>query len=58
VGIDVKIRQYDLGERFVAEAVALAGNDGFARVWESPANLPTLEEIARPRRWVERVASG
>jgi coenzyme F420 biosynthesis associated uncharacterized protein len=58
VGIDVKIRQYDLGERFVAEAVALAGPDGFARVWESPSNLPTLEEIARPRRWVERVASG
>jgi coenzyme F420 biosynthesis associated uncharacterized protein len=58
VGIDVKIRQYDLGERFVAKAVELAGEDGFARVWQSPASLPTLEEIARPRDWVERVASG
>jgi coenzyme F420 biosynthesis associated uncharacterized protein len=56
VGIDVKVRQYDQGERFVAEAVALAGEEGFARVWESPEHLPTLEEIVRPRDWVERVA--
>lgn len=55
VGIDVKVRQYDQGERFVAEAVALAGEDGFARVWRSPGHLPTLDEIARPRHWVERV---
>jgi coenzyme F420 biosynthesis associated uncharacterized protein len=56
VGIDVKVRQYDQGERFVAETVALAGEEGFARVWERPENLPTLEEIVRPRDWVERVS--
>jgi coenzyme F420 biosynthesis associated uncharacterized protein len=58
VGIDVKVRQYDQGERFVAEAVDLAGEQGFARVWAGPGNLPTLEEIARPRDWVARVAAG
>jgi coenzyme F420 biosynthesis associated uncharacterized protein len=58
VGIDVKVRQYDQGERFVAEAVAVAGQEGFARVWASPGHLPTLQEIARPRDWVERVAAG
>jgi coenzyme F420 biosynthesis associated uncharacterized protein len=58
VGLDVKVRQYDLGTQFVAEASALAGDEGFARVWERPENLPTLEEIARPQDWVHRVGAG
>jgi coenzyme F420 biosynthesis associated uncharacterized protein len=57
VGLDVKVRQYDLGERFVAEVSALAGPQGFSRVWERSENLPTLEEVARPADWVARVAS-
>lgn len=57
VGLDVKIRQYDIGERFVAETVDRAGADGFARVWERPEHLPTLEEVARPEAWVARVTS-
>jgi coenzyme F420 biosynthesis associated uncharacterized protein len=57
VGLDVKVRQYDLGERFVAEVVERAGPEGFARVWEGPEHLPTLEEVARPEAWVARVAS-
>jgi coenzyme F420 biosynthesis associated uncharacterized protein len=58
VGLDVKVRQYDIGERFVASVVELAGQEGFARVWERRENLPTLGEIGRPEAWVERVASG
>jgi coenzyme F420 biosynthesis associated uncharacterized protein len=57
VGLDVKVRQYDLGERFVAEATARAGPEGFARVWARPEHLPTLEEVARPEDWVARVAA-
>ena len=57
VGLDVKIRQYDAGERFVAEVVGAAGMDGFNRVWERPEHLPRLEEIARPDAWIERVAA-
>jgi coenzyme F420 biosynthesis associated uncharacterized protein len=55
VGLDVKVRQYDMGERFVAEVVGRAGAEGFARVWERPEHLPTLEEVARPEAWVDRV---
>jgi coenzyme F420 biosynthesis associated uncharacterized protein len=55
VGLDVKVRQYDLGERFVAEAVDRAGAEGFARVWERREHLPTLGEIGRPEAWVDRV---
>ena len=58
VGLDVKVRQYDMGTNFVSEVSSLAGEAGFARVWDRPENVPTLEEIARPQDWVERVASG
>ncbi|MGH2739245.1 MAG: zinc-dependent metalloprotease [Actinomycetota bacterium] len=56
-GLDAKVRQYSLGERFVATAVQQAGMPGFNRVWESASNLPTLEEIQSPKTWVERVAA-
>jgi putative hydrolase len=56
IGFDKKIEQYDAGERFVREAVAHAGMDGFNRVWLAPEGLPTIEEIAEPSAWVARVA--
>ena len=58
VGLDVKVRQYDMGMAFVSEVSALAGDEGFARIWERPENVPTLEEIARPADWVERIITG
>src|SRR6266496_704265 len=51
IGFDVKVRQYAQGEWFVAEVVREAGMEAFNRVWEKPANLPTIEEIARPQDW-------
>jgi coenzyme F420 biosynthesis associated uncharacterized protein len=57
IGFDVKVRQYDLGERFVATVISRIGVGGFNRVWESPANLPTIEEVGRPEAWVARVAA-
>jgi putative hydrolase len=57
VGLDVKARQYDLGERFVAQVVDRAGPDGFARIWERSEHLPSLEEVGRPEAWIERVAA-
>jgi coenzyme F420 biosynthesis associated uncharacterized protein len=57
IGFDVKVRQYDLGERFVTDVVGQAGMEGFNRVWDGPEALPSLEEIARPADWVARVAA-
>jgi coenzyme F420 biosynthesis associated uncharacterized protein len=56
IGFDVKVRQYDLGERFVARVISRVGMEGFSRVWEGPTTLPTMEEIVDPDRWVARVA--
>ena len=54
-GLDVKLEQYRLGERF-AEAVARReGMEGLNRVWERPDNLPTLEEVRDPGIWMTRM---
>ena len=55
IGFDVKVRQYDLGQRFVSIVVERVGTEGFNRVWEGPASLPTMDEIGRPDDWVARV---
>jgi coenzyme F420 biosynthesis associated uncharacterized protein len=57
IGLEAKVAQYGLGERFVSRVVDRAGADGFAKVWEEPGHLPTLDEVYRPDRWVERVAA-
>jgi len=55
LGLDLKMRQYADGARFVAGVVDAVGMDGFNRVWESQATLPTKDEIADYTGWVERV---
>ena len=56
-GLSMKMEQYKLGESFV-DRVVEARSIGFAnRVWEGPENLPTMEEILRPQRWVSRMES-
>ena len=58
IGFDSKIRQYDVGERFVAEVVDTVGMDGFNRVWAEEGNLPTMAEVMKPADWLARVAPG
>ena len=57
VGLEAKVAQYGLGERFVSHAMDRAGPEGFAKVWQRPEHLPTLDEVYRPDRWVDRVAA-
>jgi coenzyme F420 biosynthesis associated uncharacterized protein len=54
-GLDLKMRQYAEGERFVRYVVEHAGMAGFNRVWAGPESLPTPEEITDPAAWVARV---
>lgn len=58
LGLDLKMRQYAEGARFVREVVAAVGVAGFNAVWTSPATLPTRAEIRHPASWVVRVHGG
>jgi uncharacterized protein (DUF2342 family) len=53
-GLEMKMRQYVIGERFCREVRAAGGPDLLARVWEGPQWLPTMAEIQRPRLYIER----
>jgi coenzyme F420 biosynthesis associated uncharacterized protein len=55
IGFEQKIRQYDTGERFVRAIVERAGMSTFNLVWRSAGDLPTLEEIGEPERWLARI---
>jgi coenzyme F420 biosynthesis associated uncharacterized protein len=58
IGFESKVRQYDVGERFVARVVERSGMPVFNRVWEEAGNLPDLDEIMHPDRWLARVGPG
>jgi coenzyme F420 biosynthesis associated uncharacterized protein len=54
VGIEAKMRQYQMGEDFIRAVEKTAGPDALARVWEGPEQLPTMEEIRHPDEWLAR----
>jgi coenzyme F420 biosynthesis associated uncharacterized protein len=58
LGIDLKMKQYAEGSRFVKAVVDEVGMADFNKVWTSPETLPTREEFNHPHKWVERVVSG
>ena len=58
LGIDLKMKQYAEGSRFVRAVVDEAGMATFNLVWTSPDTLPTKDEFAHPQRWLDRVAPG
>ena len=55
LGIEVKMRQYAEGRKFVHGVVERVGMDGFNRIFSSPLTLPRLDEIGDPDAWVARV---
>jgi coenzyme F420 biosynthesis associated uncharacterized protein len=55
LGLEQKMKQYADGRIFVGGVVDLVGMEGFNQVWAGPQNLPFVEELTDPARWVERV---
>jgi coenzyme F420 biosynthesis associated uncharacterized protein len=54
-GLDLKMEQYQAGERFVDTIIASRDRGFLNRVWERPEHLPTLDEIRAPARWMARM---
>jgi coenzyme F420 biosynthesis associated uncharacterized protein len=55
LGIDLKMKQYAEGSKFVTTVVEEAGMSAFNKVWTSPETLPTRDEIVHPGEWLDRV---
>jgi len=55
LGVDVKMRQYAEGRKFVHGVVERVGMVGFNKIFSSPLTLPRVEELGDPDAWVARV---
>lgn len=55
LGLEQKMKQYADGRVFVGGVIERAGMEGFNQVWARPENLPLIEELTAPERWVQRV---
>jgi coenzyme F420 biosynthesis associated uncharacterized protein len=55
LGITQKMRQYEVGEKFVRGVLELGGPRALDAVWERPENLPVVAELDDPAAWLRRV---
>ena len=55
-GLEMKMRQYEQGEKFVLKVEREAGWSALDRVWDGPDSLPNLTEINEPMLWLSRVS--
>jgi len=58
LGLDIKLRQYELGKQFCDGVVDRAGIEGLNAVWKSPEMLPSADELERPEAWLGRTRPG
>ena len=54
LGIEAKMNQYAQGERFIAEIERVGGPRCIDLCWQAPENLPSMDEIRDPARWLRR----
>lgn len=56
IGLEMKLRQYELGRAFCDDVVSRAGVGALAQLWASEEGFPTLSELREPSLWLRRVA--
>ena len=54
-GLEMKLKQYRQGERFVIAVERQSGWDTLSLAFRGAGSLPTLDEIDHPTKWLERV---
>jgi len=57
LGLDSKMRQYEIGESFVAGVERGGGPRAIDAAWRGPESLPTTDELAHPEDWLTRVSA-
>jgi coenzyme F420 biosynthesis associated uncharacterized protein len=57
-GLEMKLEQYTVGERFARAVHDRYGMDVLNRAWDGPETLPRPDELGSPDRWHRRVMGG
>jgi coenzyme F420 biosynthesis associated uncharacterized protein len=58
LGLELKMRQYEIGRRFCDAVVADGGPESLAQAWRGAESLPSPEELERPEQWLARMRAG
>lgn len=56
IGLETKLRQYELGQAFCEHVAHAEGAAALAYLWAAPDHIPSLEELKAPDKWLSRVA--
>jgi coenzyme F420 biosynthesis associated uncharacterized protein len=56
LGLELKLRQYEIGRRFCDAVVAAGGREALALAWRGPEALPHPRELEEPSRWMTRMS--
>ena len=54
LGLELKMKQYEVSKRFCDAVVQAEGPQALARVWSGPEMLPSTGELAAPALWLAR----
>ena len=57
IGLEMKLRQYELGQAFCERVAARGGVDALRHLWIDAAHFPSLDELREPDLWLTRVAA-
>jgi coenzyme F420 biosynthesis associated uncharacterized protein len=57
LGLELKLRQYEVGRRFCDAVVSEAGPEALARAWSGPEALPSTAELKSPAAWLARTCA-
>jgi coenzyme F420 biosynthesis associated uncharacterized protein len=57
LGMEMKMRQYEVGERFVRGVVSAGGLSALDAAWRDPSCLPVVAELDDPQGWLARVSA-
>jgi coenzyme F420 biosynthesis associated uncharacterized protein len=56
LGLEMKMRQYEMGQHFCETVAQREGDAALARLWSGPEAFPSLVELREPELWLKRVA--
>jgi len=54
-GLEIKLRQYEVGEQFAIAVADRAGLSTLNRVWDAAEMMPSADELRHPEHWLRRV---
>lgn len=55
LGLELKMRQYEVGRKFCDAVVAAGGPHALAPAWSSVEGLPSAKELEQPQLWLARM---